>query len=526
MRARFWVVLGCAAALLAALIWYFLIRTDPVAEHVYELLVAMPTRGSQATIDDLWMLGPRVIPHLARNAAKRETLLTRVYKIARGSVPKGPRNLLPKAQDPGPIRAAAMEAIAGLGPLAANGAVREVIVGLADPLQPVRWHAQYAAEWLVPEYPDAVKAYRRLLADTNEAIPIRDLTVSEHIWPRLPGAVPVLTRRLEQPAHAHLAAIALRYCGSNAAPAIPLLTEILDHGVVDRAMAAKTLGAIGVVSPEVIGALARAWNDSNSWVRANAAEAFTALASNGVSVPGELISGLRDRDNRALTAKLEAFGAIGPAGRDALSTIREFADTNAARAWVTEPDQRVMTLRVQDISVNARIAICSLDPERCPSLLPELAAHITESWNLQQFLRRCRRFSNEVIAAVEPLLTTTNLVGASIAAQIILSHNSNHLQAVAVLQRNKTKGTELERRIAAERLFDSTGDTNGVWEFIEQGLAPGSNFGQWSIQWAGKMGPAAIPTLRRALWHKDKFVRKQAGMILRKMAPEQLRDAK
>lgn len=525
MRVRFWVALGCLAAVLGVLAWYFLVRSDPLATQVEQLLAAMPTRGSQAIVDDLWALGPRVIPHLARNAARRESLLAKAYEAGRGWLPKGARGLFPKLRDSKRIRLAAMEAIAGLGPLAAYGAAPEVIAGLSDPSQAV--HAQYGLEWLVPEHPEASNAFARLVRDTNQPLPMRDLSVSEYIWPRTSGLLPSLMGRLTQPNQAHLAAIALHHCGSNAAPAVPLLLETLDRCPADhgRATAAKALGAIGVVTPEVISVLARGWNDSNAWVRINAANAITALASNFATVPAELISGLRDPHNQALAAKLEAFQAIGPAARKALGIIQELAGTNAFHAFVMEgDDQQVMGARVRDITMSARMAICSIAPDQCASLLPKLVTHIGESWSLVQFLRERRRFSNDVINAVGPLLKATNdFRRASIAAYIILGQNSNHTEAIAVLQRNKTQGPEGERRLAGERLFDSTGDTNGVWEFIEQGLAPESKFGQWSIQWAGKMGPAAIPTLRRALWHKDKFVRTRAGMILRKMAPEQLK---
>jgi hypothetical protein len=198
MRARLWVALGCAVAVLAGLIWYFLIRTDPLAEHVEDLLVAMPTRGSDATINDLWTLGPRVIPHLAQNARRREGSFTKAYRFCRSKLPNGVRALLPKPPDPGQIRGAAMEAIVGLGPLAIYGAAREVTEGLNDPVQRVQVYAEYGVEWLVPEYPAALKAFTQRLADMNRELPIRNLTVSasEPIWGKTRALVPSLIARL------------------------------------------------------------------------------------------------------------------------------------------------------------------------------------------------------------------------------------------------------------------------------------------------------------------------------------------
>ena len=132
--------------------------------------------------------------------------------------------------------------------------------------------------------------------------------------------------------------------------------------------------------------------------------------------------------------------------------------------------------------------------------------------------------SNITTLPAELIAGLDDRLDATLAAYVILGHNPSHPGAIAALQRNKVQGaTDAVRRVAAERLFDSTGETNGVWEMIEDGLSPESKLGQWSIAWAGKMGPAAIPILRRSLWHKDHFVRQEAGLWLRKLAPEELK---
>jgi hypothetical protein len=105
---------------------------------------------------------------------------------------------------------------------------------------------------------------------------------------------------------------------------------------------------------------------------------------------------------------------------------------------------------------------------------------------------------------------------------VILTHNRTHAEAIATLQRNKTEDRIQDRMLAADRLFEATGDTNRVFQIIDEGLSPGSPLGQWAVGVAGKIGPPAIPFLRRSLWHKDKFVRTQAGLWLRKIAPKEL----
>ena len=535
MGRRRWLALICLAGAVIVLVWYFLIRADPVAEEVDRLVATMPTRGRQVTLNDLWARGPGVIPHLARNARRQDTFFFEAYRFIWRKLPNRAQALFKPPRSVAAIRASAMEAIAALGPLAAYRAEQTVIEAMADPVQTVRWHAQYAIEWLVPESLQALKVYAQVLADTNRPVPIHDLNVSETIWPKTPSLVALLSRRLVQPEHAQLAAMALGYAGSNAISAIPSLIEIVDYGFAaplgesdfrtiytaldrNRAAAVQALGRIGVAAPEVISALARAWNSTNSWVRESAANAIGMLAANITAMPPDLIGGLEERDNRALSAKLDAISRIGPSACGALEMVEKLTNTNYVRKGVKEPFEKTIPLRVQDIATAARVAICRIDPKRCPALLPELAGQIGQSSAVNEFMKGLRTYSNEVIRAAEPWLRTTNEPHrSSWAAHIILKHDPTHSEAIGVLQRNKRQGPLNDRMLAAERLFDATGDTNGVWQLIEEGLSPASLLGQWAVDFAGKLGPPAIPILRRSLWHKDHFVRTRAGLSLRKL---------
>ena len=82
------------------------------------------------------------------------------------------------------------------------------------------------------------------------------------------------------------------------------------------------------------------------------------------------------------------------------------------------------------------------------------------------------------------------------------------------------------RLLAARLLFESVGETNGACALIGEALKlPQSSVGQSAIHLADIMGPSArpaIPVLKAALWHKDRFVRDGAGRVLRKLAPEEM----
>src|SRR5439155_4594668 len=90
--------LPAVTALLLA--WHFT-RPDPLAEEVDRLVASMATRGAQATIDDSWALGPRVIPNLARNARRYDTLLLKGYRFAQSKLPRVMQRWLKPPPDPG-----------------------------------------------------------------------------------------------------------------------------------------------------------------------------------------------------------------------------------------------------------------------------------------------------------------------------------------------------------------------------------------------------------------------------------------
>jgi hypothetical protein len=61
---------------------------------------------------------------------------------------------------------------------------------------------------------------------------------------------------------------------------------------------------------------------------------------------------------------------------------------------------------------------------------------------------------------------------------------------------------------------------------IEEGLkSPESNIGQTAAQLADQIGDAALPAVpafKAALWHRDVFVRDHAGLLMLKLAPQEL----
>jgi HEAT repeat protein len=450
-----------------------------------------------------------------------------------------------------------MCALQELGPLAVRGAKPEIIAGLNDPDLRARFSAAQAMVWLVPESPEAVAAYSKSLANTNNPLPtLLNLVNGESAWSRMPGTIPALTNWLHRPGQAYNGAIALGSCGSNATAAIPALIETLDHGVAgpfaddesrhwqtsadgihktrqddkgmnhNRAMAAAALGKLGVGSPEVTAALVRGWNDHDAWVRANAAKAVGQLDEAMMNHLPELLAGMHDNDARALSEKLAALGKMGPNARDALDVLHKFAETEWLTKQLNGSNSEVVGMSVKDLSLAAKIDICLIDPKQGHLFLPELVLRIGTWWQPVECLVALKPLSNEVIQAVEPMLETTNTSDQSIAAYIILMHNPNHQASLDVLHRNREVGEMNARLLAARLLFESVRDTNGSCALIEEALKlPQSFVGQSATHLADIMGPAAqpaIPALKAALWHKDRYVRDGAGRVLRKLAPDEM----
>jgi hypothetical protein len=367
---------------------------------------------------------------------------------------------------------------------------------------------------------------------------------------------------------AYNAAIDIGLVGPEAAPAIPALIQTVELGAAgpfpdaeaarhftaegysiplgwhllsvrqddkgmnhNRAMAALALGRIGVATPEVTAALARAWNAPDAWVRQHAAEAVLRLGPSMTNNLPELLAGLVDPDNSALEKKLAAIRRLGPAARDGLGTLRGLAQTNRVRGLVLDRDRQWAGSSVDDLVLAAKMAICSIDPREGQAFLSEIANGIGQWWDPVEFLVQPSPLHDKVVRAVEPLLEQTgnsaqSTARQSIAAYVILCHEQKHSKALAVLRRNKSTGELTDRLLAGRLLFKAVGETHGLCLLIEEGFkSPESFIGQTAGQLADQIGDAALPAVpafKAALWHRDQFVRQCAGRLILKLAPQQL----
>jgi RNA polymerase sigma factor (sigma-70 family) len=568
---------------------------DPLSGRVERILreKMLPGNGQwQAGMDELWSLGPGVIPHLASKARRKDPVLSKAYAWLWKNTPPALRRRWPTPVNRAELRQAAMHAIAEFGPLAVRRAAPQVIDGLTETDDRFSDYAVQTASWLLPESASTLlPIFEAGLAGTNASwpapiafmgvldspndggdrpIPGRGKSFWASFGPRISEALPLLTNLLGNAGVAYNAAIILGNIGPDAAPAIPALIQTADLGAAgsfpdaeaariyleevyfkpygrprakvrqndkgmnhNRAMAALALGRIGIATPEVRAALARAWNapDADGWVRHNAALAVRRLGVAMTNNLPELLRGLLDPDAGALNTKLAAIGKLGSAARDGLGILRELAQTNRLRSLVTNVEPTGAGSFVESLAVSAKTAIWRIDPQEGRPFLPAIANQIGHRWESVEFLAEPSPLSNDVVRAVEPLLEETEstpqaLLRQSMAAYVILRHDRKHSKALAVLRRNESAGELKDRLLAGGWLFESLGETNGLCSLIAEAFgAPESFIGQDAGQIAERMGGAALPAVpafKAALWHRDRFVREYAGRLMLKLAPQDL----
>ncbi len=563
------VVSGGLLLLAAGLGIVRLVKLDPLVARVDQVLKKKMLPGEnkwQEGMDDLWALGPGVIPQLAAESRRRDSLLLKRYTVWWQKAPAFLKRHLPAPVDRGELRQAAMHAIVEFGPLAVRQAAPQVIEGLGETDDRYNNYAVRGMPWLASDSPAAFTSFKQGLAGIhmNWSRPrsFLDFDGDDTGWPKIPEVVPLVTNYLWNAGEAYMGAIVLGRIGSNTAVALPALIQVADIGAAgtfsnaraahlyqtegfssagrhivtaiqddkgmnhNRAMAALAMGRIGLATPEVRAALVRTWDATDPWVRHNAALAVAMLGpAMSNEVPG-LLAGLNDTDNSALESKLEAIRSIGPGAGAALETLRELTQTNRLRALVVDPNSNVVSQSVEELSVAAKMAICELAPEEGRPFLPDIASEIGRWWEPVVFLSKPGPLSYDVVRAVEPLLEQDGSQRQSLAAYVILHHNPQHAGALAALRRNESVGALNDRLEAGSVLFQTVGETNGLCALITEAFRSPESFpGQGAGQIADKMGLAALPALpafKEALWHKDVFVRQYAGRLVLKLAPRDL----
>ena len=172
------------------------------------------------------------------------------------------------------------------------------------------------------------------------------------------------------------------------------------------------------------------------------------------------------------------------------------------------------------------VAICRIAPQEAHDYLPDLVDGVGRSWDVMELLMSSRSLGAEIIPALEPVMRETNSHRRALAAYAILALKPDHDEALLTLKSCTEHGELNQRLLAAGWFWKRKGDPAVVLPLCIEGLAaPESHVGQIAASTLADMGPEgrpAIPALKAALWHNDRYVRERAGKALRKIAPEEM----
>jgi len=538
------------ALVLAFAVWRGLLRSGPVRTKVLRLVAQISPYANQSSAAEaeLTDLGPEAYLELGKVIDRRDSGFNRLYASLWPRLPKLAQKHLPIPQSWGELRRRVATLVCDLGPGPSRPLASALCKSL-DPSDPIgSQNVLRALYWSIPESPKAVATLADWLRTPAPGKLLFGTTDSYELWPQLPQMAPLLVPWLKDPDQAGEAAGALGTMGTNAIFAVPSLIEMVDQGVAgkppnlklamgyasyldpfnhNRLAAIGALGTIGRATPEVVAALTGALSQTNEAVRFEALLALARLHQPLGTQLENVLNGLRARRTFRLGQYIELLGKLGASARGALPWLRQFAALEeVARLPGAAENENDFLIEPERFRAFALAAICRIAPDEARSRLPGLVAQVGVDWDPVQTLMELKPLGREVIAELQPLLRQTNWHRSALAANIILTHEPTNAEALSALRRAAAEGELNQRLIPAGWLWQRTGETEPLLSLAIEGLkSPQSHIGQSAAQYLGEMGAGArpaIPALKAALWHKDKFVRQRAGKVLRKLAPEEM----
>ncbi|MBN1393718.1 MAG: HEAT repeat domain-containing protein [Pirellulales bacterium] len=224
------------------------------------------------------------------------------------------------------VRAHAAAALGRFGP-AARPVVKALAPLIADPDARVRRMAVRAWTRIRPGPEVSIPAFVKALDDADPAVRGHVLTLLVEVGK---PAVPALVKALESEKTAYWSCLALSEIGSDAASAVPALTELLQSAARPevRREAVLALGEIGPAAAAAVEALAKALDDKNIVVRCGAAYALGRIGPAAESAEPALTEMAENADPMLKTSAAWALAKIHP--RDETRREKALAALSAA----------------------------------------------------------------------------------------------------------------------------------------------------------------------------------------------------
>jgi len=515
-------------------------------------------------------LGPKSLPTLGVLITQKQPCFDRAYERARKTLPDWLKGRMPDRSFQRQMHSAAVNLVYDLGPVAARPLAGALCTALEDPDVNVSIMALRSLRWSIPESAQVNKVVTNWLAN-----PARDhlLGMSEEydFFADLPDAVPLLVAWLKNP-HSGVAsevADVLGEFGAKAVKAIPGLITVCENGfdtngppfikvrvgyrrpgpfrshdvdylvspapgffagsegIRNRSHALMALGRIGVALPEVVAALRHSLTDTNERVRFAALKSLYTLHQPLGKPLAAVLDSFTARNSADFCNIMQWLGTLGNEGGEALPWLRQFTTLSYVQglsAGVQATVGRDLAVKPEVLRQTAALALCRLEPKEIPNYLVDSTALDLRNWETVQLLSGSMAVAPQITAVLAPLLHSTNGPNATAAAYIILGLVPDHQEALATLRHHAAEGNWFDRVIAAEWLWERTGDTNAVLPILLEALNSNDDFAcQVAPQVLAKMGSDARPAaaaLKAALWNP--LGREQCARALRKIAPEEL----
>jgi hypothetical protein len=285
----------------------------------------------------------------------------------------------------------------------------------------------------------------------------------------------------------------------------------------NRAMAAEALGKIGAATEPVIKALADAAQSCDDSRQAEtAAEALGKLkAYPDLAIPA-LEKALANTNAQVEVAACNALAGFGTAAARAAPLLLEL---------MHQPPRRPNYATDISLPVVAADALCRVTPENTPLALPVFINGLGKCYEAYTALLAQTDIPQTYLLQLREKLTESKGYAAVFTVHILHKFAPDDPEPLRVTNEILTQTNNPARACAAFTFWKMKGDTNRCLSVLtvlldERTDSPST---QAYPQYLARMGEAArpaLPALRRALWHRQIFTRRQAGEALRQLEPQ------